>query len=163
MGLYKLNDRCGNHDQGGVTYKAGDFIETELPLGTMFKGKFTRVSETGDALVNLPSEPNIPLPKKDTPIDPIDDEGVEDEVEVDEDEVEVDEEEDEVEVDEKALIKQYGKNVTTKFKTAVEIGVLVFAKGNWHTVYDPSDGEVFNDKKLAKKDVPAFLKTLVED
>jgi hypothetical protein len=147
----------GTHEQNGKSYKKGDFVDTELPLTEMFRGKFERqfdqetLKDTG--VVSKISKPNI------TPPPLGGSKAVTAELPSKEKEAVLD-------IKDETFVEEYpeslyGTDVTDKYPTAEEVHVKVFEKSKWCVIVDPIDERVLNDKKLRGKDVEDFLEDLL--
>lgn len=60
---FRLRKKCGDHNEEGVNYVAGDIVKSTRNLEKMFKNKFDRVRPKDDFDFEETS-PNIPSPQK---------------------------------------------------------------------------------------------------
>lgn len=134
----------GSHTEDKTSYSKGDIITTDRDLAAKFgKNRFKRLGKfvDDDERVHQPVIHSAPAKNKKT-----------------------------AEKTAKKTAKKSSKpkenklglDVTEDFMVAKEAGLIVSEKEYWFTVSDKS-GNVLNDKKLRKKDVPAFLEEYLTD
>ncbi len=148
----KFKLKGGSHIQDDVTYNKGDTITTDIDLAAKFgKHRFERIGRMVDDNVKQPEIKSVRKGKgkkkktssKKTSSKPLPSTSSKTKKEVKK--------------------EKYGMDVTEDFPTAVEAGFTIFEEEHWFTIVDEND-EVLNDKKMRKKDVPAFLENyLAED
>ena len=157
---FRIKPKCGSHSYKGKTYVSGDVIETNVDLAKIFPFKFVKIEGTTPVNEDV-APPDIPM---------LQEEGKEDSagksLEPSFPEVEARQSNATIPLppeDETEDSSEHGKDVTSKFPSALKVNLKVYVKANWYSVVDPDDGEVLNEKKLRKKAVTKFLKDYLEE
>lgn len=144
---FRLKKKCGDHNEEGINYVAGDTVMSHRNLEKLFKNKFERVHPDDD-FEFAEASPNIPLPQ--TVLDKEEGGG----------------KSPSSKSKKHKDSKKFGQNVTVSYPTAVNAELEVYEKDHWFSVVDRNteDGkpEELTEKKLREKDVESFLKTYVE-
>ncbi len=132
---FKLKKKCGDHNEEGKTYVAGDKVMSHRNLEKLFPTKFERV-HPDDGFEFAEASPNIPLPRA------VRDKG---------------------EGAKKSSSPKYknstkfGENVTLSFPAAVAAELNVYKKANWFQVVDRNTESgkpaVVSEKKLRENEV----------
>jgi len=177
---------AGRHIERGpdgkdVVYEAGDTVDSERDLMTIFPGKFERVATREDFAdtdpnivdkrVGVLEDENKELKEKLAALEGAgsnsDKSKKEDPPENDPEDKE-DQDDNNDDDDKTEEHPEYGKDVTDEFPTAAKVELKVYTKNNtWFVIVDPEAEEgtdpVENEKKLHRKDVEPFLADYVED
>jgi len=159
--------------KAGVKQK-NDIVESDQDLCKVFCNKFKRLYQEEIDEARLPDKPDIPKPeltnsppsrrvtaKGEGEDDSLPGSSPKPESEENEEEgVDEDFEDDTPTKDETTT--EHGIDVTSEFPTAAKVDLKVFKKGQWHTVIDPDDGTVLNEKKMRADKVDDFLQQYQE-
>jgi len=146
----KQGNKTGLHRVGNQRYRAGDVLETDLPLDKLFRNKFERVSEATPVsepeivrtirVAGVPAEaPAIPKPESVKQDDAI--------------------ETTEASRPKKSDKSPHGKDVTDEFPEAELLKLAVYhdKKSTKYTVVDVEEGDVVVKVSKSKVNISKFL------
>ena len=132
MGLYKLKEKVGSHNEEGKNYEAGSIVESKKDLVKIFPFKFEKVEP-------IPSEPKADKPLE-SPKSKVENVGES--------------------IDFSKIKSKLGENVTSDYPTAQNAYVIVLKKGIKYVVADPDmPDRALNDKPLTEAGLLDWLES----